>query len=309
MKIFILGPLHSSNQNGLLMARAFSEEGHNVYAFPLGAPSFEIVKSVEHCKPDFVLQCGGRTVPHLHLTLLKQLGYKLVLWYPDAYGPNIAPDIDFFKRVEGNFDLILVAVKGIVSQLEGYTKKVVWGPQYYDQNYYKPTIDRLDPRCEIYDTCFIGNNNGGISPDRNVYIPKLYEKYKIKVVGRGFNVSSIVVETKEIANILKNSKIALNFTTKINPCELQMSDRIYKILGCNSFCLTQPIQGLEQLFQNKKHLVVFDGYEDLCNKIDYYLEHEEEREKIALEGQKEVLEKHTINIRVKQYLEEIKEIL
>jgi spore maturation protein CgeB len=101
----------------------------------------------------------------------------------------------------------------------------------------------------------------------------------------------------------------LNFITKINPTELQMSDRIYKILGCGCFCLTQPIQGLEQLFQDGKHLVVFDGYEDLCNKIDYYLKHEEEREKIALEGQKEVFEKHTINIRVKEYLKEIEKML
>jgi len=309
MRIVILGPLHSTNQNGLLMARAFREEGHNVFTFPIGAPSSEIVKSVEQYKPDFVLQCGGRTVSPLHLLPLRQLGYKLVLWYPDAYGPLFSPDIEFFKQIKGKFDLILVAVKGIVPQLEGFAKQVVWGPQYYDHSYYKPNIERLDPRCEIYDTCFIGNNNGGISPDRNEYIPKLYEKYKIKVVGRGFSVPSIAVETKEIANIYRNSKIALNFITKINPVELQMSDRIYKVLGCGCFCLTQPIIGLEQLFQDEKHLAIFTTYEDLVNKINYYLNHNYEREQIALEGQKEVLRKHTINIRVNQYLEEIRKIL
>lgn len=309
MKIFILAPLHSTNQNGLLMARTFREEGHEVFTFPIGAPSYEIIKNIEQYKPNFVLQCGGRTVSPVHLIPLKQLGYKLVLWYPDAYGPNFYPDIDFFKQIKGKFDLILVAVKGIVPQLEGFAKKVVWGPQYYDHNYYKPNIGRLDSNCEMYDVCFIGNNNGGISPYRNEYIPKLYEKYRIKIIGRGFNVPSISIETKEIANIYRNSKIALNFITVLNPCSLQMSDRIYKILGCGSFCLTQAIPDLEQLFQDGKHLVIFDGYEDLCNKIDYYLKHEEEREKIALEGQKEVLEKHTINIRVNQYIEEVKKIL
>lgn len=309
MKIFILAPLHSPNQNGLLMARAFAEEGHSVKTFPIGAPSSEIVKSVEQYKPNFVLQCGGRTASPQHLLPLKQLGHKLILWYPDAYGPSIPPDAEFFKQVKGKFDLILVAVKGIVSQLEGFAKKVVWGPQYYDQTYYKPTIERLDPRCEIYNVTFIGNNNGGISPDRNICIPKLYEKYKIKVVGRGFNVPSIAVETKEIANIYRNSKISLNFITVLNPCSLQMSDRIYKILGCGSFCLTQPIPDLNQLFDNGKHLVVFDGEKDLCEKIDYYLEHEDEREQIARFGQQRVLEDHTINIRVKEYLEEIKKIL
>jgi len=309
MKIFISGPLHSPNQNGLLIARAFREIGHEVLTYPIGAPSVDIVEMVKQYNPAFVLQCGGRTVSPLHLLPLRQLGYKLVLWYPDAYGPTAPPDIEFFKQVKGKFDLILVAVKGIVPQLEGFATKVVWGPQYYDQTYYKPTIERLDPRCEIYNVCFIGHNNGGISPDRNIYIPKLYEKHRIKVIGRGFDVPSIVIETKEIANIYRNSKIALNFITKINKCSLQMSDRIYKILGCCSFCLTQPIPGLEQLFQDGKHLVVFDGYEDLCSKIEYYLKHEEEREKIAKQGQQEVLEKHTISTRVREYLKEIEKIL
>jgi hypothetical protein len=48
MKIFILAPLHSTNQNGLLMARAFVEEGYSIYTFPLGAPSSEIVEKVNN---------------------------------------------------------------------------------------------------------------------------------------------------------------------------------------------------------------------------------------------------------------------
>lgn len=306
MKIFILGYTHTTHQNGLLLARAFAEEGHTVNVYPLTASHREIVSNVCQFKPDFVFQTGGRGISNKHLVELQRLGYKLILWYPDAYGPDFPPDVEFFKSVKGKFNLILSTVKGIVPQLKGYADKVAWGPQYYDQVYYKPIIDL---EYKIYDVCFIGNNNKGISPDREIYIPKLYEKYNMKVVGRGFNVPSIYVETSEIANIYRNSKIALNFITKLNSCDLQMSDRIFKILGCGCFCLTQPILGLEQLFQNGKHLVVFDEYEDLCRKIDYYLEHKDEREKIALEGQKEVLEKHTINVRVREYLKEIEKIL
>jgi len=306
MKIFILGYTHTTHQNGLLLARAFAEEGHTVNICSLTTPHQGIVSSARRFDPDFVFQTGGREVSNKHLLELKRLGYKLILWYPDAYGPNFQPDVEFFKQVKNKFNLILSAVKGLVPQLEGYADSVAWGPQYYDQTYYKPTINS---KYEIYNICFIGNNNKGVSPDRDIYIPKLYEKYKIKVVGRGFDAPSVYVETSEIANIYKNSKIALNFITKLNPCDLQMSDRIYKALGCGCFCLTQPILGLNQLFQNGKHLVVFDGYEDLCEKIDYYLEHEDEREKVALEGQREVFSKHTINVRVCEYLKEIDKIL
>lgn len=306
MKIFILGYTHTTHQNGLLLARAFAEEGHTVNVYPLTAPWQEIVSNVCKFNPDFVFQTGGRGVSNKHLTLLKQLGYKLVLWYPDAYSKIMNPDVEFFKQIKGKFDLILAAVKGIVPQLEGYADKVAWGPQYYDPVYYKLSNT---PCNEVYDLCFIGNAYYSISPDREIYIPKLYKKYKTKVIGRGYSVPSIFVETKEITNIYKCSKIALNFITIINKCSLQMSDRIYKILGCGCFCLTQSIPDLEQLFQNGKHLVVFDGYEDLCEKIDYYLEYKNEREQIAKQGQQEVLRKHTINIRVNQYLKEIRKIL
>lgn len=309
MKIFILGYTHTTHQNGLLLARAFAEEGHTVNVYPLTASHQEIVSNVCKFKPDFVFQTGGRGVSNKHLVELQRLGYKTILWYPDAYGPDFIPDVEFFKSIKGKFDLILVAVKGIVPQLKGYADRVAWGPQYYDSVYYKPTIKRLDSRYVVRNVCFIGNNNKGISPDREIYIPKLYEKYKIKVIGKGFDVVSFYIETSEIADIYRNSKIALNFITKLNPCDLQMSDRIYKALGCGCFCLTQPIPGLDQLFQDGKHLVVFDGYNDLIEKIDYYLEHEDEREKIALEGQKEVLKKHTINVRVREYLKEIEKIL
>lgn len=309
MKIFILCYMHTPHQNGLLIARAFAEEGHTANVCSLATPWQDIVSNVCKFKPDFVFQTGGRDVLNKHLSELKRLGYRLILWYPDAYGPNFKPDVVFFKQVKGKFDLILSTVKGIVPQLKKYANNVVWGPQYYDQVYYKPTIGRLDPKYRICDVCFVGNNNKGISPDRETYILKLYEKYNIKVIGKGFSVPSVCIETNEIANIYRNSKIALNFVTEINSCDLQMSDRVYKILGCGCFCLTQPIPNLEQLFQNGKHLVVFDGYKDLLEKIDYYLEHEEEREKIALEGQKEVLKNHTINIRVNQYLEAMKRIL
>jgi spore maturation protein CgeB len=46
-----------------------------------------------------------------------------------------------------------------------------------------------------------------------------------------------------------------------------------------------------------------DTFDDLCRMIDYYLEHDTEREIIAQLGQNEVLTKHTLDKRVPLYYE------
>ena len=58
------------------------------------------------------------------------------------------------------------AIKGIPSVIIStvntldlsLAQKVIWLPQYYDSEYYKPTIPLHAP--EIYDICFFGHNQG-----------------------------------------------------------------------------------------------------------------------------------------------------
>ena len=54
-------------------------------------------------------------------------------------------------------------------------------------------------------------------------------------------------------------------------------------------------------------MVMYDSYEDLLNKVDYYLSHDKEREEIALAGQRNVLENHTLSQRLDE-MEKVAEI-
>jgi spore maturation protein CgeB len=68
--------------------------------------------------------------------------------------------------------------------------------------------------------------------------------------------------------------------------------------------LTDKIKnGLEELFIDGKHLVTYQSLSDLMEKIEYYLKADEEREKIATRGQKEVRKKHTYCHRAESILE------
>jgi spore maturation protein CgeB len=59
---------------------------------------------------------------------------------------------------------------------------------------------------------------------------------------------------------------------------------------------------MEQDYENYKHLVYFESIEDLKNKIDYYLENEEERKQIAENGRQLVLNRNTFKHQVENII-------
>ena len=59
-------------------------------------------------------------------------------------------------------------------------------------------------------------------------------------------------------------------------------------------------------FIDRKHLVIFDGPRDLYGLIDYYLKNRKEREKIAENGYRLTIEKHTYLHRTREMIDVIK---
>jgi len=102
----------------------------------------------------------------------------------------------------------------------------------------------------------------------------------------------------ETPDIFHASKINLNFTIPniIDGTPLRIMD----ILASGGFCLTTGREDLLRLFKNGRELVVFEGKEDLLRKVDYYLEHDTERIRIAQAGQEAVMKKHSYKVRLKE---------
>lgn len=73
------------------------------------------------------------------------------------------------------------------------------------------------------------------------------------------------------------------------------SNRIYETLGRGGFLIHPRVEGLETEFEDKKHLVLYErgNLEELYKLIDYYLEHEEEREVIRKAGFEHVKNNYT----------------
>lgn len=104
----------------------------------------------------------------------------------------------------------------------------------------------------------------------------------------------------EMPKVFRMSKINLNFT--IPNIKSGIPLRIWDVLGCGGFLLTNYQAEIPYYFKEGEDLVCFDGLEDLCEKVGYYLEHKEERKRIAWNGYHKVREKHS-------YIERIHTIL
>lgn len=78
------------------------------------------------------------------------------------------------------------------------------------------------------------------------------------------------------------------------------SDRQFEVTGRGGFLITPYIAGLSDYFRDREEAVfyAFGNWAQLKNLIDYYLEHDDEREKIRLAGHERTKRDHTYTERM-----------
>lgn len=105
----------------------------------------------------------------------------------------------------------------------------------------------------------------------------------------------------EMPLIFHESKINLNITAKSIRSGLSL--RIFDVLGCGGFLITNYQAELPELFEIGTDLVAYESMEHLKELCAYYLTHEEERKAIAQNGYEKVKKFHTYDIRLVQMLD------
>lgn len=109
----------------------------------------------------------------------------------------------------------------------------------------------------------------------------------------------------ELPGIFHNSKININYT--IPNIKSGIPLRVWDVLASGGFLLTNFQAEIPYFFEEDVDLVCFDGPEDLCEKVAYYLAHEEERKQIARNGYEKVKKYHTYRHRLEEMLQMIEQ--
>ena len=129
--------------------------------------------------------------------------------------------------------------------------------------------------------------------------------YTISRIGKGqlekVKIMPPVLPGKDAAVIYAGSKINLNVSLK--GIEGGTPQRIIDAMGAGGFVLTNYCAETAQLFVEDKEIVMFRTLDELLEKAEYYLKHDEEREKIAKAGHDKVVSCYTYEKKIKQMLD------
>lgn len=117
------------------------------------------------------------------------------------------------------------------------------------------------------------------------------------------NIHGGVKTLTEMPKIFHLSKINLNMTIK--PIQTGLPLRIFDIMGCGGFLMTNYQAELADLFEIGVDLEAYGSMEELVEKCAFYLEHEDVRAKIARTGYEKVLKYHTYQNRIMEMLKKV----
>lgn len=171
-----------------------------------------------------------------------------------------------------------------------------------------------------HDIVFVGSNYDiRYDAARAMVLPLIENDYDIKIWGLWWQDPSrpVIVPDKyyggllsyeDLTKVYSSAKIVLGLHCD-GSSKTQTSMRTYEVMGSGAFYLTQYTQAHEHLFQFKKHLVWSKSAKETLQLVDYYLNHEEERRRIAIEGQKLIYTNHTYQQRAEQVLKIAEKIL
>jgi hypothetical protein len=103
---------------------------------------------------------------------------------------------------------------------------------------------------------------------------------------------------------ISGARIGLSINAA-NDIELYHSDRFIQYLSCGTFVLAKRVPGANRLFQDGVHLKYFDSVEEFSDSVKWYLNHEDERIKIANAGMKYAHSEFNCQIMAKYILDVI----
>ena len=104
----------------------------------------------------------------------------------------------------------------------------------------------------------------------------------------------------EMPKVFHLSKINLNITMR--PIQTGLPLRIFDVLGCGGFLITNYQAEIPDLFEIGVDLETYSSMEELHQKCAYYLEHEDERKQIAENGYRKVKQLHDCKQRMQTML-------
>lgn len=162
----------------------------------------------------------------------------------------------------------------------------VWLPLACD-----PAIHSQRTTTRSRDLAFVGNL---IGEERIRLLQLIQSRYPDSYIGHA--------HFEDMANLYSSSRIGFNRSVADD-----VNMRVFEVLCSGAMLLTNRIEhgGLSDILQLNEEYVEYSSDAELIERLNYYLSHDEEREKIAAAGRAAVLSQHTYRHRMEMILDTI----
>lgn len=113
---------------------------------------------------------------------------------------------------------------------------------------------------------------------------------------------------REMFQLLRRSKITLNHHIEVaGPYANNM--RLFEATGVGTLLITDWKENLHEMFELGKEIVAYRTPEECMELVNYYLDHDEERESIARAGQQRTLRDYTYYQRMEEFVEIVRKYI
>lgn len=134
--------------------------------------------------------------------------------------------------------------------------------------------------------------------ERMRYLKAISEHFSLSIYTGSPKENEIKADYRGIADydtvmprVFNGAKINLHFAPR--NIHSAVSLRVFDVLACGGFLLTTWQPEIVELFEDEKELVLFSEVDEMLDKIEYYLCHDDERKEIAQNGYKKILKDYT----------------
>lgn len=281
-----------------LLNRAFNKFFRTPHYWGVGDINRNIIAAAEEFAPDLILLFKPILIRPRTVERLKKFG-KVFSWYPDYvkfpktgskffYDSIPYYDAHFSFNYANSLELTKLGAKASV-----------FLPCAADPLVHKPPEHLSEEDGKLgADVLFMGT----YAPEPRVeYMERLAtDGFKVKIYGNGWErlpagsplrktsaVQFRALYLDDMAKAMAASKIVIAFVRKHN--DETLACRTYEIPACGAFMLHERTSKTGEVFVEGKEAEFFGSYEELRDKVRYYLEHPDERLRIAEAGRRKVV--------------------
>ena len=264
---------------------------------PLIARDFNdaLIRNANGLQPHLLFVCKGLLVEPEAIEAARRAGALAALWWPDvsffAHGPSI-------PRAVPHYDWIFTTKSFGLADLKakfGMNKASFLPHAYHPEVHRKFRCDASDQERYGCDVSFIGT----WSPKKQALLEALVARrptINLKIWGMQWEkagarlgrwVESREVLGAEYAKAIRLSKVNLGILSEMRKGASSgdlITARTFHIPACGGFMLHERTAEVRAFFKEGTDCAMFEGAEEMVEKVGYYLDHPGEREAIAEAG-------------------------